>query len=184
MGIPLLVSLQSSTPLKSSSEKNMKVLQSFPLLFTLAATTTSLPTPPRAMLSSDLTPTTPSESLTSSSGLERDLLEILQPSPEPSFPSLPPSQAHTVIFNLASPPSDIENSIASVLALPDIEPGLAHYLQSYNVEKVQHHRKVVDAMEAVELPPVALLSHLSLGPDLDDEEPVQILAKISLAASE
>ena len=67
-----------------------------------------------------------------------------------------------------------------MLALPDLEPGLAHYLQSYNVERVQHHRKVVDAMEAVELPPVALLSRLSLGPDLDDEEPVQILAKISL----
>ena len=158
----------------------MKILRSFTLLVTLAATTTSLPTPAPATLPSHLTPPTTSETSPPTSGREGGLLEILQPSLEPSLPSLPPSQAHTVIFNLASPPSDIENSIASVLALPDLEPGLAHYLQSYNVERVQHHRKVVDAMEAVELPPVALLSRLSLGPDLDDEEPVQILAKISL----
>ena len=39
---------------------------------------------------------------------------------------------------------------------------------------------MVDAMEAVELPPVALLSQLSLGPE-DDEE-VKILAKISLTS--
>ena len=161
----------------------MKSLQSFSLLLTLAATTTSLPTPPPAVsshLKPSTTPQTNLESSALSSGPESGLVEILQPSLEPSLPSLPPSQAHTVIFNLASPPSDIESSIASVLALPDLEPGLAHYLQSYNVERAQHHRKVVDAMEAVELPPVALLSQLSLGPE-DDEE-VKILAKISLTS--
>ena len=88
-----------------------------------------------------------------------------------------------MIFNLASPPSDIESSIASVLKLPDLEPGLARYLESYNVERAEHHRRVVDSMEAVKLPPIALLNQLSLGPD-DDHEEVEILAKISLAASE
>ena len=87
-----------------------------------------------------------------------------------------------MIFNLASPPSDIETSIASVLALPDIDPGLARYLKSYNSQRAERHRKVVDAMEAVELPPVALLSRLSQGPDVEEEEEVQILAKISLAS--
>ena len=162
----------------------MSLLRSFWLLTTLA-TTASFPTPPPAATSSDSTAAVISESSPSSSSrLESSgLLEILQPSLEPSLPSLPPSEAHTVIFNLASPPSDIESSIASVLELPDLEPGLARYLESYNVERAEHHRRVVDAMEAVKLPPIALLNQLSLGPD-DDHEEVEILAKISLAASE
>ena len=155
----------------------MSSLRSLALLVTLA-TTTSLPTPAPASFS--LTPPSTSESSRPSSEPESDLLDILQPSLDPSLPSLPPSPAHTVIFNLASPPSDIETSIASVLALPDIDPGLARYLQSYNSQRAERHRKVVDAMEAVELPPVALLSRLSQGPDVEEEEEVQILAKISL----
>ena len=162
----------------------MKSFRSFCLLVSLCTVTTSLPTrsPPAAsshLMASATTQPTISES-SREPQLESDLLEILQPSLEPSLPSLPPSEAHTVIFNLASPPSDIESSIASVLALPDLEPGLARYLQSYNLERAEHHRKVVDAMEAVELLPIDLLNQLSLGPD-DDHEEVEILAKISLA---
>ena len=121
-----------------------------------------------------------SESSPPSSRPESDLVEILHPSPEPSLPTPPQGPAHTVIFNLASPSAHIKDSIASVLALPDLDPGLAHYLQTYNMEAAQHHRKVVDAMEAVQVSPIDLLHQLRQGPEVEDDQEVQILAKINL----
>ena len=155
------------------------MLLSVSLLVATIATATSQPRRPQDKWASTL-----SESSPPSSRPESGLLEILHPSPEPSLPTPPQGTAHTVIFNLASPPAHIKDSIASVLALPDLDPGLAHYLHSYNMEAAQHHRKVVDAMEAVHVPPIALLHQLRQGPEVEDDPEVQILAKINLFSSE
>ena len=156
------------------------MLLSVSLLVATIATATSQPRRPQDKWASTL-----SESSPPSSRPESGLLEILHPSPEPSLPTPPQGKkAHTVIFNLASPPANIKDSIASVLALPDLDPGLAHYLNSYNMEAAQHHRKVVDAMEAVQVSPIALLHHLRQGPEVEDNQEVEILAKINLFSSE
>ena len=151
------------------------MLLSVSLLVATIATATSQPRRPQDKWASTL-----SESSPPSSRPENGLLEILHPSPEPSLPTPPQGTAHTVIFNLASPPAHIKDSIASVLALPDLDPGLAHYLNSYNMEAAQHHRKVVDAMEAVQVSPIALLHQLRQGPEVEEDQEVQILAKINL----
>ena len=152
------------------------MLLSLSFLVATIATATSQPRRPQDKWASTLSG--------SSSRPESGLLEILHPSPEPSLPTPQQGTAHTVIFNLASPPAHIKDSIASVLALPDLDPGLAHYLNSYNMEAAQHHRKVVDAMEAVQVSPIALLHQLRQGPEVEDDQEVEILAKINLFSSE
>ena len=152
------------------------MLLSLSFLVATIATATSQPRRPQDKWASTLSPP--------SSRPEIGLLEILHPSPEPSLPTPPQGKAHTVIFNLASPPAHIKDSIASVLALPDLDPGLADYLHSYNMEAAQHHRKVVDAMEAVQVSPIALLHQLRQGPEVEEDQEVEILAKINLFSSE
>ena len=79
-----------------------------------------------------------------------------------------------VVFNLRSPPAEIEARIASLLEAPGLEASLAAYLRRYTAAMAAQQRRLVEGLEGT-ANTGALVRGLARGRGEEEEEEVEVL---------